>query len=432
MNKYDSETVASQLVKAGYQLIDDWKKADLLLVNTCSVRQHAEDRVYSRLGVWLKFKREKKPHLLIGVMGCMAQKEGGNLFKRFPDLDMVIGTYHLYQIVELIKEKTKEGKVLKTEEIEEGEPPFPCIEVRENPVSAFVSIMRGCNNFCSYCIVPYVRGRERSRSPESIEEEIEYLAEKGVKEITLLGQNVNSYRGFSSLHNKYLDFPDLLEEVNKIKGILRIRFTTSHPKDLSLKLIKKIKELKKVCEHIHLPIQSGSDKILKLMNRGYRVKDYLSLVEKIRENIPGVSITTDIIVGFPYEEEEDFLKTLKVMEEVKFDAAYIFKYSPRPLTRAYSFPDTVSKEEKERRLHLLLTLQKEISTRINEKFVGKSVEVLVEKKESQNWFGKTKEHKSVILRGGDNLLGKLVKVKIFSNRKGILEGEVEKIPTLSL
>ncbi|MCD6521575.1 tRNA (N6-isopentenyl adenosine(37)-C2)-methylthiotransferase MiaB [Candidatus Calescamantes bacterium] len=418
MNQYDSRVVSSLLEREGWEKVDEWKEADFILVNTCAVRQHAEDRVFSRLGIWGKYKREKKPSLKIGILGCISQKEGENLIHRFPYLDLVAGTFVIPKISQLVKEALEHRVVALEEELLEIPPP----EIEEDAVTTFISVMRGCNNFCSYCIVPYVRGRERSRSPESVIEEVKKAVSKGVKEVVLLGQNVNSYRGFSVRDGRCVDFPELLKLVNKVEGLYRIRFATSHPKDLSDELIKAVKELDKVCEHIHLPIQSGSNRILQLMNRKYTREDYLRLVEKIRKEIPEVSITTDIIVGFPGEGEKEFMETVSLVKEVEFDAAYIFKYSPRPFTSAYSLKDDVSKEEKERRLNYLLQLQKSISKKKNDIYVGKEVEVLVEKREREGWFGRTRNHKSVIISSSLPLLGKLVKVRIVRNRKGILEG----------
>lgn len=419
MNKYDSSLIASLLEKEGWKKVDNWKDADIVLVNTCAVREHAEARVFSRLGIWGKYKETVKPDLKIGILGCISQKEAGNLFHRFPYLDLVAGTFALEDIPRLIKD-TEKGKVVALEEKEED---IPLVERKIEEVTTFVSIMRGCNNFCSYCIVPYVRGRERSRKVENIVKEIEYLVERGVKEITLLGQNVNSYRGYWEKERECIDFPQLLRIINEIPGIERIRFATSHPKDLSDSLIEAVRDLEKVCEHIHLPVQSGSNKILNLMNRRYTREDYLNLIEKIRKKIPHVAISTDIIVGFPGEGEKEFQETLSLLKEIEFDSAFIFKYSPRPLTRAFHLKDDVPREEKERRLNLLLSLQKEISQRKAEKFVGKEVEVLVERKEKDKWFGKTRDNRSVLIDCEINIRGKIIPVKIYRNRKGILEGK---------
>ena len=418
MNQYDSDVVSFLLKKEGWEIVGEWEKAEVILVNTCCVREHAENRALSRIGVWGKYKRSKNPSLLLGVMGCMAQKEGKALLERFPFLDLVVGTYRIWDIPELLKE-AKNKKILAVDSTYQK---FPLPDIGEGKVSAFISIMRGCNNFCSYCIVPYVRGRERSRPPEDILDEVKCLVKRGVKEVTLLGQNVNSYRGISKKKGNTYDLPDLLKELNMVEGLYRIKFTTSHPKDITEKLIYAVRDYQKVCEYIHLPVQSGSNRILSLMRRGYTREKYLSLVKKIREEIPEVSITTDIIVGFPKETQEDFSMTKELMEEVRFDTAYIFKYSPRPYTSAAKLPDDVSKEEKEERLNELLTLQKKISEEKAESLVGKVMEVLIERKEKGKWLSKTRTHRTVLVESGDNLMGRLLQVKICRNRKGILEG----------
>lgn len=418
MNQYDSGVLSFLVKERGWELAEEWNEAEAILVNTCSVRAHAENRVLSRLGVWGKHKREKNPSLLLGVIGCMAQKEGKTLLDRFPFLDLVVGTHRLWDIPALL-EKARKERILAIEPTYQN---FPLPKVAAGGVSAFVSIMRGCNNFCSYCIVPYVRGRERSRPPEEILEEVKILLERGVKEVTLLGQNVNSYRGVSLKKGTVYDLPDLLKELNGVEGLYRIKFATSHPKDLSDKLIRTVKDCQKVCEYLHVPVQSGSNRILALMKRGYTRENYLNLVKNIRKEIPEVSITTDIIVGFPTEEEEDFLGTKELMEEVRFDTAYIFKYSPRPHTAAAKLPDDVPREEKEKRLGELLALQKKISQERGAELVGKVMEVLIEKREKDKWLGKTRTHRTVLVKSGENLAGKILQVKICGNTKGILEG----------
>ncbi|NOZ64823.1 MAG: tRNA (N6-isopentenyl adenosine(37)-C2)-methylthiotransferase MiaB [Caldiserica bacterium] len=408
MNQYDSSVISFLVKEKGWELVEEWSEAEAILVNTCSVRAHAEHRVLSRLGVWGKYKREKNPSLLLGVMGCMAQKEGKALLERFAFLDLVVGTHRLWDLPALL-ERAKKERILATESTYQN---FPLPKIAAGGVSAFISIMRGCNNFCSYCIVPYVRGRERSRPPEDILEEVKGLVKRGVKEITLLGQNVNSYRGVSLKNSITYDLPDLLKELNEVEGLYRIKFATSHPKDLSAKLIRAVKDCQKVCEYLHVPVQSGSNRILALMNRGYTREDYLNLAKNIRREIPEASITTDIIVGFPTEKEEDFLLTKELMEEIRFDTAYIFKYSPRPHTAAAKLPDDVPREEKEKRLGELLALQKRISQEKGEKLLGKELEVLIERKERDKWLGKTRTHRTVLVEskekkpGGKDIAGK--------------------------
>ena len=440
MNKYDSEVMRSLLLKRGYQFTDNWKEADVILVNTCSVRQHAEDRVYSYLGKWGKYKEEKRPELIIGVCGCMAQKEGMNLVERMPCIDLVCGTHSIPLIHELISDLEKGGgRRIELSEDFDNFPP-PVYEAKESKISAWVVIMRGCENYCSYCVVPYVRGKEVSRPPEDIADEVRRLADEGVKEVTLLGQNVNSYKinQYSTLSTEG-DFSSLLERINRIEGIERIRFATSHPKDMSTETIEAIRSLPKVCEHIHLPVQSGSDKILRLMNRKYTRNQYRELVSTIREAIPEVSVTTDIIVGFPQETEEDFMDTYELLKEIQFDASFIFKYSPRAGTKAYEMEDDVPEEVKRERLNTLLSLQKRISQRINEKLTGTQVEILVdgyesrpsvsfvagrEAKSQSKLFGKTLTFKSVSFGGDEKVIGKLVNVKITQVRYGLLEGVI--------
>ncbi len=351
MNTRDSELVAGLFLEKGYKLVDSFEEADIILFNTCSVRENAENRVWGNLGMLRKIKR-KNPDLIIGVIGCMAQKFKRELFHRSDLVDIVCGPSDEENLPGLVAECLKnKNKVLSVDNINKPRKEiFP--EYRLNRISAYVSISHGCNNFCSYCIVPYVRGREVSRKPEDIMHEIKILAKKGIKEVILLGQNVNSYKP---------DFIHLLEKINAIDGIERIRFMTSHPKDANEKLFKAMRGLSKVCEHLHLPIQSGSDKILKLMNRGYTVKQYLNLVKKLRKIAPECRLTTDIIVGFPGETDADFKKTCNIMKKVQFDAAYLFKYSSRLPTAASKMKDNVTQEEKEKRHLELLKLQREIS-----------------------------------------------------------------------
>ena len=354
MNKHDSEAVLGLLMNHGYELTEDRKNADVFLVNTCSVRKHAEDKVYSMLGELRKFKKKNKHDSVVGVMGCMAQKDKNEIFRRSPNVDFVCGTHNFHKIPEIIESVIKEKTKIAITDM--GKQVFisPTLSSRENKSSAWVSIMKGCDNFCSYCIVPYVRGREVSRPSRDILQEVEELAHAGYKEITLLGQNVNSYgKGLS----KKIDFSDLLELVHKIKGIERIQFVTSHPKDISLKLIDAVANLEKVSRYLHFPLQSGSDKILRLMNRGYTLSHYIEIVNRLRERIPGIRLGTDIIVGFPKEDEEDFEQTYQVMKDVEFNHAYMFKYSPREGTSAFKLKDDVPEQVKKDRLNKIINLQ---------------------------------------------------------------------------
>jgi len=354
MNKHDSEAILGLLMNHGYELTKNRNEADVFLINTCSVRKHAEDKVYSMFGELRKLKKKNKHDSVVGVMGCMAQKDKNEIFRRSPNVDFVCGTHNFHKIPEIIESVIKEKTKIAITDM--GKQVFisPTLSSRENKSLAWVSIMKGCDNFCSYCIVPYVRGREVSRPPENIIQEVEELAHAGYKEITLLGQNVNSYgKGLS----KKIDFSDLLELVHKIKGIERIQFVTSHPKDISLKLIDAVANLEKVSRYLHFPLQSGSDKILRLMNRGYTLSHYIEIVNRLRERIPGIRLGTDIIVGFPKEDEEDFEQTYQVMKDVEFNHAYMFKYSPREGTSAFKLKDDVPEQVKKDRLNKIINLQ---------------------------------------------------------------------------
>jgi len=382
MNSRDSEFIAGLFIDKGYKLVESPEKADVVLFNTCSVREHAEHRAISNMGELLRTENQKtkttnqKPKIF-GIVGCMAQAMKERLFEYLPGLDIICGTGDIAVLPELV-ESVEESRDVKCKTWDKRRRTQKIIavkninkeaveinpEYRESEKHAYVSIMRGCNNFCSYCVVPYVRGNERSRSPEAIIDEIKSLGGRGINDITLLGQNVNSYRPKTVGHRpKTYDFVNLLEGVNKIKGIERVNFFTSHPKDATTSLFKAMRDLDKVIKHLHLPLQSGSDRILKLMNRGYSVRKYMNLAEKARDTIPDLRLTTDIIVGFPAETEKDFKQTLDMMKKTKFDLAYIFKYSSRPGTRASLMKDDVPAEEKKRRHKILLDLQKGLSAK---------------------------------------------------------------------
>ena len=369
MNARDSELALGLFVKKGWKIAESLEDANLILFNTCSVRAHAEERVWGNVGMLRKLK-EKKPDLIIGIIGCMAQRLGSKIFKQSGLVDIVCGTSDEEKLPELVEEFIKtRNHILSVSNFSKSRKEVDT-GYRINKISAFVSIAHGCDNFCSYCIVPYVRGKEISRKPEDIIREIKTLAEKDIKEVTLLGQNVNSYQRCQAQPQRNsndvpgtFDFVKLLEQVNDIDGIEKIRFMTSHPKDANEELFKAMAELPKVVKHLHLPLQSGSDKILKLMNRGYTAKKYISLVKKLKNIVPNCNITTDIIVGFPGETEADFKKTRDLMEKIKFNAAYIFKYSPRPPAAASKMEDSVSQKEKENRNQTLLVLQRQISKR---------------------------------------------------------------------
>lgn len=411
MNKHDSEKIAGVLRQENYCLTDDLSHADMILLNTCSVRAKAEQKIYSQLGRLKKFK-EKNPHLIIGVCGCIAQKEKERMLERVPFVDLVFGTHNIHHLPSLLRH-INNGNGAVVEILDEAEGFDTLIPVdRESRVMSWVSIMQGCNNFCSYCVVPYTRGREKSVPSSLIVNEISTLCQQGYKEVTLLGQNVNSYG--KDLEGE-LDFADLLKKVDHIDGLERIRFVTSHPKDISLKLIEMILGLPKVCEHLHLPVQSGSNRVLEMMNRGYTIEKYIETVSKLRASIPDFGLSTDIIVGFPGEKEEDFLATKQLIQDVKYDSIFLFKYSPRPETGAASLKDDVRPEEKQRRFDDILTLQKEITLTKNHSLEGTVAEILVEgesKKNRDKLTGRTRTNKIINFSGPDNLTGTLVNVMI--------------------
>ncbi|MCX7873109.1 MAG: tRNA (N6-isopentenyl adenosine(37)-C2)-methylthiotransferase MiaB [Caldimicrobium sp.] len=425
MNEKDSEQVRI-LLEDSYVKTENPEEADLILINTCSVREKPEHKLYSEIGRFKKYKL-KKPDLIIGVMGCVAQQEGQALLQRFPYLDLVLGTQGFYSIrsaLEIIKEKG--SPVIFTDLKENFEIPLVLSKSKGvRRVKAFVTIMQGCDNFCTYCIVPYVRGREISRAPEDILKEAEELVVKeGVREITLLGQNVNSY---GLKERGYPDFAELLDLISQIEGLWRIRFTTSHPKDLSEKLIKVLSENPKVCKHIHLPLQAGSNRILKRMNRKYTKEEYLEKVSLLRNYCPEIAITSDIIVGFPGETEEDFEETLEMMKIVQFQEVFSFKYSDRPFTLARKYPDKVPSEVKEERLRRVHSLQEAITKSIYESYIGKEVEVLVEgrsEKDPNKLTGRTSTNIVVNFSSPRlDLIGALVKVKIVEAGKHSLRGQ---------
>ncbi len=425
MNEEDSEKLSGMLKNIGYTRTDDINEASIILFNTCCVRENAENKVYGNLGM-LKKVKEKNPDLIIGICGCMMQQKGmaDNILKRFPYVDIIFGTHNSYKFPEYLNRVKTEGVQVKEifdkeTQIVEGIPVD-----RESSVKGFVTIMYGCNNFCTYCVVPYVRGRERSRKPEEIENEIKDLVSKGYKEVTLLGQNVNSYgKGLE----EDINFAGLLRRINKIEGIERVRFMTSHPKDLTEEVIMAVKECDKLCEQIHLPVQSGSDRVLKVMNRHYDRARYMSLINKIKKEIPDCTITTDIIVGFPGETDEDFEDTLSLVKEVGYDSAFTFIYSRRNNTPADEMEDQVADDVKHERFNRLVAAVNDSVIRGNKVYEGKTVEVLVEgpsKNDETKLMGRTRNGKLVNFQGDINLVGKLVNVKINRAQPFSLIGEV--------
>ena len=413
MNEEDSEKLSGMLLNMGYSKTSDKEEADVIIFNTCCVRENAELKVYGNVGALKKLKKDK-PSLVIAVCGCMMQQKGmaEDIIKKFPFIDIVFGTHNAYKFPEYLhRVKSTDERVVeiidKEQEIVEGLP----ID-RLSDVKAFVTIMYGCNNFCTYCIVPYVRGRERSRKPEDIENEIKDLVSKGYKEFTLLGQNVNSYG--KTLENK-VSFAELLKRVNDIPGVERVRFMTSHPKDLTDDVIEAVKTLDKVCEHIHLPLQSGSSRLLKIMNRHYDKEMYLNEVNKIKKEIPNCAITTDIIVGFPGETEEDFKETLELCRNVKYDSAFTFIYSKRKGTPADTMENQIPDDVKHERFNRLVEVINEGSAYCNSKYEGKIVEVLVEgvsKSDENKLTGRTRTGKLVNFTGNKDHISSLTNVKI--------------------
>lgn len=422
MNKHDSEKMAGLLIENSYQPVTSINTADIVILNTCYVRKHAEERLYG-VANSLKNLKKENPHLLVAVGGCLGQKLGTDIFDKAPTVDLVFGTHNLVNLVDLIKQTQANSSSVCELLDKPAKLTTSLPSLRESKFKAWVTITSGCNNFCSYCVVPYVRGGEISRPLEEILADVENLAKEGVIEITLLGQNVNSYG--ADLYGESR-FSEVLIEVNKIDGIRRVRFTTSHPKDLSDKLIEAVTNSNKVCKHFHLPFQAGSDRILELMNRAYDRESYLTLVEKIYHKIPDASVTTDVMVGFPTETEEDFKQTLKVVEKARFDQAFTFIYSPRPGTTAEQLKDDVSPETKLERFNHLLSLQNQITLEKNLALVGKRVEVLVEKKAKRGDFlsARTNTNKVVNFKGSKDLIGRFVEVKIEEAHKWSLMGEI--------
>ncbi|WP_373898427.1 tRNA (N6-isopentenyl adenosine(37)-C2)-methylthiotransferase MiaB [Haloimpatiens sp. FM7315] len=424
MNEEDSEKISGMLKNMGYVRTIIREEADVIIFNTCCVRENAEQKVFGNIGA-IKALKRKNPKLIIVVSGCMIQQKGmaETIVKKFPFVDILIGTHNSYKFPEYLN-RIKNGEkqiidIWKQEgEIVEGLP----ID-RLSSVKAFVTIMYGCNNFCTYCIVPYVRGRERSRKPEDIEKEIKELVAKGYKEVTLLGQNVNSYG--KGLEPK-INFADLLRRIDKIEGLERIKFMTSHPKDLSEEVIDVISKGRALCEQIHLPVQSGSSKMLKNMNRHYTKDQYLDLIKKIKEKIPNASISTDIIVGFPGETEEDFMETLELVKTVEYDSAFTFLYSKRKGTPAFEYENQVDEKTKHDRFNRLVETINSIVIKKNQTFEGRNVEVLVEgisKNDENKLTGRTRDGRLVNFEGNINSIGKLVNVRIIRSQGFSLLGE---------
>lgn len=425
MNFSDAERMEGQLATLGYERTEDMARADLILLNTCCVRETAEDKVYGKIGE-IKHIKRANPALVFGITGCMAQKEGEALIRRAPHIDFVLGTNKVHELKATVRqlESARRGPVV---DVLLGDAPLPenvPIE-RTGRLSAWVPIMYGCNNFCTYCIVPYVRGREHSRRPEDVVREVEEAAAQGFKEITLLGQNVNSY----GRDHKLASFAELLLMVDAVKGVERVRYMTSHPKDLSDAVIDAVRQGRHICPHFHLPVQHGSDRILRAMNRVYRKDAYRSLVERIRTAVPDASLTTDLIVGFPGETEEDFGELLDFLREIRYDAAYTFLYSKRSGTPAATMEAQVEDSVKKERLHRLMEVQNEISLEKNAALKGTVQEVLAEgpsRTDEDVWTGRTGTNKIVLWRKkGQETEGDIVRVRITQPQTWVLKGELQ-------
>ncbi len=420
MNELDSEIMVGQLEKRGLARIDDEETADLLIFNTCSIRDLAERKVMGKLG---QLGRSKSRKSIIGVTGCMAMAKKESLFRKLPHVDFVIGTNNIGDLNTVLDEVIETGRqTIRTEDQFEENLDYLAAK-RDDPVKAFVSIIRGCDKFCTYCVVPYTRGQEVSRDPASIEAECRMLVDKGYKEITLLGQNVNSYGKDKPEWNAL--FHDLLYRLDKIQGLERIRFMTSHPVDITVQLMEAIRDLPSMCEFVHFPLQAGSSRILKKMHRIYTVDQYLEKVALLRKIVPNVALGTDIIVGFPTETEEEFQMTYDLFKQIRYSVAFIFAYSARKGTPAFRWKDDISEEVKQERLQRLLSLYQEICTEDRQEMIGQTVEVLVEglTKDTKQLKGRTRCWKNVLFSGDSSLVGTLQKVQIHSYNHQTLIGE---------
>ena len=410
MNEYDSELVRSILMKESYEFVGQEKEADIVMLNTCAIREHAHRKIYGRVHQ-IRHDRNGKP-VMIGLLGCMVTNLRQELLEdRSLKIDFIAGPDSYERLPDLIKEATGEGEKAYDVTLSEFETYSDITPSRKEGINAWIAVMRGCNNFCTFCVVPYTRGRERSRSVENVVEEVKRLADEGFKQVTLLGQNVNSYR------YEDFDFAFLMEEVSKVQGIERVRFTSPHPKDFPDRFIDVMAGNPKICKQIHLPLQAGNNRVLEMMDRTYTKEEFLSLVMKMKAKIPGLALSTDIIVGFPTETDEEFEDTLKVVQEVQFDSAFTFKYSERKGTIASKkYPDDVSEEKKTQRIMRLVKIQKEITYQKNQAQIGQICDILIEpatgNKSSQHSVGRTDGNKLVILSQNGYTIGDIIKVKI--------------------
>ncbi|MGN0180913.1 MAG: tRNA (N6-isopentenyl adenosine(37)-C2)-methylthiotransferase MiaB [Candidatus Ornithomonoglobus sp.] len=425
-NVNDTERIRGMLAKAGFEFTDKAEEADIVIYNTCAVRENAEQRVFGRLGILKHIKENTNPNMLVAVCGCMVQQEhiAEKIKKVHDHVDLIFGTHALWRMPELLYKAMNENGVVVDITPSDGSIAEDVPILRDKDEKAWVSIMYGCNNFCTYCIVPYVRGRERSRTPEDILAEVKRLVKGGTTEISLLGQNVNSYGKDLGLD---IDFADLLRMVNDIEGVRRIRFMTSHPKDLSDKLIYTIRDCDKVCKQLHLPVQAGSNRILKEMNRHYTKEQYIEKIDKIKREIPGITLTTDIIVGFPTETTEDFKETLDIIKYVRYDSIFSFIYSRREGTPAAKLDFVLTDEEIHRNFNELLEVQNQICLEKNLEYKDKIETILVDGPSKTNkslMSGRTDGGKIVNFKGSPDLLGKYVRVKITNPKQWSLEGEL--------
>lgn len=425
MNEHDTETIAGILEQMGYSATEDEYEADVILFNTCAIRENAEDKVFGELGRMKPLKLEK-PGLILGVCGCMSQEESvvNRILQKYQHVDLIFGTHNIHRVPHLLKEALFSKEMVVEVWSKEGDVVENMPKSRTNKLKAWVNIMYGCDKFCTYCIVPYTRGKERSRLPHDVLGEVRELARQGYQEITLLGQNVNAYG--KDLKDMNYRFGDLMDDIRKI-DIPRVRFTTSHPRDFDDHLIEVLAKGGNLVEHIHLPVQSGNSRVLKRMARKYTRDEYLTLVDKIKKAMPNVVLTTDIIVGFPGETDEEFEDTLSLVREVEYDSAFTFIYSPREGTPSAKWEDNISQEVKKERLQRLNELQDAMSRRKNEQLRGEIVEVLVEgesKKNREVLSGRTRSNKLVNFRGSKDLIGKMVNVRITEPQTWTLKGEL--------
>ncbi len=427
MNESDSEKINGQLEELGYLPAEQMEEADIVILNTCSIRQNAEEKVYGKIGE-VKQLKDKNPHVLLGIAGCMAQENRRKLVQRMPIIDFVIGPYNIHNLHEIVTDNEAVGShVVLTQMKPQRVRDYSLLKAsRKSKIFAWVPIMQGCNKFCTYCIVPYVRGRETSRTIEDIKAEVISLAQDGYKEITLLGQNVNSY-GLDFKNNT--DFSDLIRALDTVEGIKRIRYMTSHPRDMTKEMVDVMAASSKVVRHMHLPVQHGSNEMLKRMNRGYTVEHFYEMVDYIRERMPDVGFTTDLITGFPGETEEMHQATIELLKKVRFDSAYTFIYSPRRGTPAASMTNQISDEIKHRRLNEIMEVQNQISLEINKELEGQDIEILVEgptKQDENHWFGRTSTNKMIVFPKVEGIkIGDIVLAHVNIAQTWILKGIVK-------